>query len=135
VSRHAFADCRHIVDVVLPDSIGDIGDQSFMNCRSLRSIVLPVGTRYLWSYAFRGCSSLRRIEVRSPEPPDSYNDVFDSHTLRFATLVVSAAHRNIYIWHLPLRKVPLFGWKSGTLTIEKRYFSTRKAVVIFFEKV
>lgn len=104
VSRRAFADCRHIVEVVLPDSIYDIGDQSFMNCRSLRSIVLPVGTRYLWPYAFRGCNNLRRIEVKASVPPDSYNDVFDDHTLRFATLVVPSAHaksyRNAFVWNM-----------------------------------
>jgi len=31
---------------------------------------------------------------------------------------------NIYIQDIPLEKVPLFEWKSGTLLIEKRYFSS-----------
>ena len=104
VSRHAFADCRRITEVVLPDSIHDIGDQAFMNCRSLRSIVLPPGTRYLWPYAFRGCSNLRRVEVRATVPPDSYNDVFDDHTLRFATLVIPAssakAYKYAFVWNM-----------------------------------
>lgn len=104
VSRHAFADCRHITEVVLPDCIHDIGDQSFMNCRSLRQIVLPAGTQFLWPYAFRGCSSLMRVEVRAAVPPDSYNDVFDERTLRFATLVVPAAsadaYRNAFVWNM-----------------------------------
>ena len=104
VSRHAFADCRRITDVVLPDSITDIGDQSFMNCRSLRSIVLPSCTCYLWPYAFRGCSNLRLVEVKAGTPPDSYNDVFDDNTLRFATLMVPAssakAYKQSFVWNL-----------------------------------
>ena len=104
VSRHSFADCRHITGVTLPDSIHDIGDQSFMNCRSLGSIVLPPGTRYLWPYAFRGCSSLNRIVVKAAVPPDSYNDVFDERTLRFATLLVPAASagafRHAFVWNM-----------------------------------
>lgn len=104
VSRHAFADCRRLTDVVLPDSIHDIGDQSFMNCGALRSIVLPSGTRYIWPYAFRGCTKLQRIEVKAIEPPDSYNDVFDERTLRFATLMVpascAAAYRNAFVWNM-----------------------------------
>lgn len=104
ISCHALADCRRLTAVVLPDSIHDIGDQSFMNCSSLRSVVLPVGTKFLWPYAFRGCSSLRRIEVRAAVPPDSYNDVFDERTLRFATLVVPAKHaeayRNSFVWNM-----------------------------------
>jgi len=104
VSRHALADCRHITEVVLPDSLHDIGDQSFMNCRSLRQMVLPPGTTYLWPYAFRGCTNLMRIEVKAAVPPDSYNDVFDERTLRFATLVVPAAsadaYRNAFVWNM-----------------------------------
>ena len=110
VSRHAFADCRRITEVVLPDSIYQLGDQSFMNCRSLRSIVLPPGICNLWPYAFRGCSNLRRVEVKAPTPPDSYNDVFDDHTLRFATLVVPAssakAYKNAFVWNLFRYSIP-----------------------------
>lgn len=104
VSRHALADCRHITEVVLPDCLRDIGDQSFMNCRSLRSIVLPPYTSNIWPYAFRGCSSLQRITVTSEVPPDAYNDVFDERTLRLATLVVPASkadsYRNAFIWNM-----------------------------------
>lgn len=104
VGRHAFADCRWLTEVVLPDSLHDIGDQSFMNCRSLRKIVLPAGTRYLWPYAFRGCINLQRIEVKAAVPPDSYNDVFDERTLRFATLVVPGEHadayRSAFVWNM-----------------------------------
>lgn len=104
VGRHCFGDCRRITEVVLPDSMKDIGDQAFLNCRSLRSIVLPPGLRYIWPYAFRGCSRLNRIEAKSAAPPDSYNDVFDERTMRFATLVVPAAsadqYRNSFVWNM-----------------------------------
>ena len=110
ISCHALADCRRLTDVILPDRIHDIGDQSFMNCRSLRSIVVPCGTRYIWPYAFRGCTKLQRIEVKADVPPDSYNDVFDEHTLRFATLVVPAssadAYRNSFVWNMFRYSIP-----------------------------
>ena len=112
VSRHALADCRRLTEVVLPDSIHDIGDQSFMNCTALRSVVLPCGTKNIWPYAFRGCRRLQRIEVRAIMPPDSYNDVFDEHTLRFATLVVPAAsanaYRNAFVWNMFRYTIPDF---------------------------
>lgn len=112
ISRHALADCRRLTEVVLPDSIHDIGDQSFMNCTSLRSVVVPCGTRQIWPYAFRGCSKLQRIEVKAIVPPDSYNDVFDEHTLRFATLIVPAAsagdYRNAFIWNMFRYSIPDF---------------------------
>jgi len=112
VSRHALADCRRLTEVVLPDSIHDIGDQSFMNCTALRSVVLPCGTKNIWPYAFRGCRRLQRIEVRAIMPPDSYNDVFDEHTLRFATLVVPAAsanaYRNAFVWNMFRYSIPDF---------------------------
>ena len=104
VSRHAFADCRHVTQVVLPASITDIGDQSFMNCRSLSTIVLPASVRQIWPYAFRGCARLMRIVMRGATPPDAYNDIFDDRTLRHATLVVPAAYaekyRNAFVWNM-----------------------------------
>ena len=110
ISRHALANCRRLTDIVLPATIHDIGDQSFMNCSSLRSIVLPYGTKRIWPYAFRGCTKLQRIEVRAIEPPDSYNDVFDEHALRFATLVVPAtsadAYRNAFVWNMFRYSIP-----------------------------
>lgn len=110
VARHAFADCRRITEVMLPDGIRHIGDQSFMNCRSLRSIVLPPGICNLWPYAFRGCSNLRRVEVKAATPPDSYNDVFDDYTLRFATLVVPAssakAYKYAFVWNMFRYSIP-----------------------------
>lgn len=112
ISRHALADCRRLTDVVLPESIHDIGDQSFMNCISLRSIVVPCGTRFIWPYAFRGCTKLQRIELKADVPPDSYNDVFDERTLRFATLVVPAAsadaYRNAFVWNMFRYFIPDF---------------------------
>lgn len=112
ISRHALADCRRLTDVVLPESIHDIGDQSFMNCSSLRSIVVPCGTRFIWPYAFRGCTKLQRIELKADVPPDSYNDVFDERTLRFATLVVPAAsadaYRNAFVWNMFRYSIPDF---------------------------
>lgn len=112
ISRHALADCRRLTEVVLPDSIYDIGDQSFMNCTSLRSVVVPCGTKQIWPYAFRGCTRLQRIEVKAVVPPDSYNDVFDDHTLRFATLVVPAssvdAYRNAFVWNMFRYSIPDF---------------------------
>lgn len=112
VTRHALANCRRLTEVVLPDSIRDIGDQSFMNCTALRSVVLPCGTKNIWPYAFRGCRRLQRIEVRAIKPPDSYNDVFDEHTLRFATLVVPAvsanAYRNAFVWNMFRYSIPDF---------------------------
>ena len=104
ISRHALADCRHITEVVLPDCLNDIGDQSFMNCRSLRSIVIPPYTSYIWPYAFRGCSSLQRIVVTGEGMPDAYSDVFDERAMRFATLVLPASnirsYRDAFIWNM-----------------------------------
>ena len=104
ISRHALADCSHITEVVLPECLHDIGDQSFMNCRSLRSIVLPPFTEYIWPYAFRGCTSLQRIEITGEMPPDAYSDVFDERTMRYATLVLPSLlakdYHNAFIWNM-----------------------------------
>lgn len=104
VSRAAFANCRHITGVSLPDSLYGIGDQSFLNCVSIRQLVLPPGVDRIWPHAFHGCERLQRVVLKGKVPPDAYNDIFDERTLNTATLVVPAAadsaYRDAFVWNM-----------------------------------
>ncbi len=104
VSRRAFANCRRLTDIVLPQTLVYINDQAFLNCESLTSIVLPARLKRIYPFAFRGCQRLNIIRLRGLQPPDAYNDIFDSATLEHATLIVPGAaadaYRKDYLWNL-----------------------------------
>ena len=104
VSRRAFANCRHLTDIVMPQTLVYINDQAFLNCESLKSIVLPARLKRIYPFAFRGCQRLNTIQLHGLQPPDAFNDIFDSATLEQATLIIpgaaAEAYRKDYLWNL-----------------------------------
>lgn len=54
----AFNNCKNITEVVLPNSLKEIGNAAFMNCTGMKSINIPTKLTVLGNNAFRGASSL-----------------------------------------------------------------------------
>ncbi len=61
-----FTNCVGITEVIMPDTITEIGDSSFSNCTGMKSITLSKKLTSIGSYAFSGCSGLQSITI-----PDS----------------------------------------------------------------
>ena len=62
ISSNAFANCKNLVWVELPESINQIGYSAFKNCESLQGIMINVNDNIdIGDKAFDGCSSLRFI--------------------------------------------------------------------------
>ena len=50
-------------DVVIPDSVTDIGRMAFEGCIGLRSVTLPAGLHSVGISAFRGCKNLSTVTI------------------------------------------------------------------------
>ena len=72
ICNYAFSDCSSLSNIVIPDSVTDIGDYVFFHCRSLSNIVIPDSVTDIGEGAFSGCSSLSNIVI-----PDSVADIGD----------------------------------------------------------
>ena len=59
----AFADCTTLETVILPAGMSRIRKELFSGCTSLRNVQLPSGVSTIGEWAFRGCSSLEAIEI------------------------------------------------------------------------
>lgn len=60
IGERAFYDCSEITEIVLPDTIKEIGKEAFGYCTSLKKIKISACTR-LKDKAFIGCTSLTEI--------------------------------------------------------------------------
>ena len=58
--------CGKEPNIVIPDSVTNIGDWAFSNCTSLKSITIPDGVTSIGDSAFEGCTDLISITI-----PDS----------------------------------------------------------------
>jgi hypothetical protein len=63
IGQEAFADCRGMTSITLPDGVRSIGDSAFGRCMSLKSIALPGTITHIGKYAFEGCSSMENITI------------------------------------------------------------------------
>lgn len=52
IGGNAFADCKALTAIVLPDSLTEIGDQAFENCTSLKELDIPASVTTVGEAAF-----------------------------------------------------------------------------------
>ena len=73
LTNRAFAHCRSLQWVELPNCITKIGEEAFYGCESLKRITVSNGVTKICIYAFYNCISLTRIEL--PVVPPVLDDV------------------------------------------------------------
>lgn len=61
IGLRAFANCKNLTEITIPDSVTSIADEAFSSCSSLRSISIPDSVGTIEQYAFSGCSSLKSV--------------------------------------------------------------------------
>ena len=66
ISGLAFHDCTNITNIIIPNTVREIGYQAFDGCTNLTSVTLPSNLSLLGDSAFRICYSLTNIVL-----PDS----------------------------------------------------------------
>ena len=59
----AFAGCRSLSSVVIPNSVTSIKYEAFKGCSSLSSVVIPSSVTSIGRYAFNDCSSLASVVI------------------------------------------------------------------------
>ena len=72
IGIQAFEDCRRLKSVTIPGSVTEIGDWAFSGCKRLTNITIPDSITKIGGDAFRGCSSLTSITI-----PDSVTKIGD----------------------------------------------------------
>ena len=72
ISGEAFAECKLLRSVVIPDSVRDIGQYAFSMCSQLRSVTFSKGLTGISSYAFYHCDALESLDL-----PDSLTSISD----------------------------------------------------------
>ena len=63
IGNYAFSNCSSLTSITIPDSVTSIGGSAFSNCSSLTSITIPDSVTSIGWYAFCNCSSLASITI------------------------------------------------------------------------
>ena len=59
----ALAGCNTIKEVIIPNTVIEIGEDAFKNCEGLVRVVIPESVQLIRTGAFQGCSNLTDIEM------------------------------------------------------------------------
>ena len=69
IDAQAFARCRSLTNITIPDSVTAIDTQAFLVCSSLISIIIPDSVTSIGNGAFDGCYNLADIYLNPTTPP------------------------------------------------------------------
>ncbi len=62
IESNAFS-CCELLEISLPDSVEEVGENLFRNSKKLFHVKLPTGLKKLSSFMFAGCSFLKRVDM------------------------------------------------------------------------
>jgi hypothetical protein len=96
IGEQTFSGCSSLISVSLPDNLMMIKKQAFQNCSKLQKLDIPASVGYIYQEAFNGCNSLNEIIARPETPPFVYNKTFSNYN---CTLRVPDAGKDAYKAH------------------------------------
>lgn len=67
IPSHAFAFCRQLTHLDIPEGTESIYSSAFSGCTALVSVTLPHSVRYIGDYAFSGCTALTDVRFAAEE--------------------------------------------------------------------
>jgi len=65
IGDYAFANCRSLTSITIPNSVTSIGNYAFYNCRTLTSVTIPNSVTSIGENAFDDCILLTSVEIGS----------------------------------------------------------------------
>ena len=72
IPDYAFASCYKVKEIVIPDSVVEIGKGAFQNCTSLEKVVLPKNIENIPNNLFLNCKKLEKLVI-----PDGVKNIGD----------------------------------------------------------
>jgi hypothetical protein len=92
----AFADCRSLLSVTIPEGVAQIKDYAFSGCDAMQRVIIPSTVTTVRHHAFQGCLSLADVYCYATSVPETENDVFASVPVSDVTLHVPAESIDAY---------------------------------------
>ena len=84
IGNYCFQNCESIRSLVIPNSIDSIGVSAFFHCTNITSLNVPNSVSYVGEAAFRSCWGLNEISVEEGNPNydsrENCNALIETHT-------------------------------------------------------
>ena len=89
-AQHLYLNDNEVMDLVVPDDVGAIGDYAFINCSGLTSVTIPNSVTSVGEYAFNGCSGLTRVSLSESVTSIGKQAFYNSPAIETVTCMAAA---------------------------------------------
>ena len=96
IGNNTFRDCLNLTSITINDNVGSIGASAFSNCSNVTSIIIGENVTSIGAWAFNGCSKVNSITCYPRRVPTTGRDLFDNALLENANLYVAGSAFNEY---------------------------------------
>lgn len=63
IGDNAFSNCHQLESIAIPDKVKKIGENAFLNCINLENLTLGNGLKEIGNFAFRRCEKIKEITI------------------------------------------------------------------------
>ncbi len=85
IGQYTFKDCSKLRKITIPDGVTNIGKEAFYGCSGLTNIVIPDSVITVDSYAFRNCTGLQSVTIGSSVTEFSDDVFYDCNNIKKLT--------------------------------------------------
>lgn len=98
IGNESFYGCKSLESITLPSGLQSIGDRAFQLCKSIKEIVIPKSVKQIGMMAFEGCKSLKSITVdKDNEKYTSVDGVLYSKDMKHLIVYPNGKEGKIFI--------------------------------------
>lgn len=76
IAANAFAHCKFLARIALPQGLRSIGDGAFAQCRDLFDVFIPAGVTHMGKGVFADCYDLGVICAAAPAQPEGWDSAW-----------------------------------------------------------
>ena len=127
INKNAFANCKELTKVTIPETVTTIEQSAFESCTGLEEIILPDSVTSIGSSAFKNCTNLKKV-VMSDNVTSIGGTAFSNCT-NLADITIS---KNLTsLGTKVFANTPYYdeaNWENGLLYLDNYLIATKKSV-------
>lgn len=86
LGNYAFAGCRNLESLQLPENLVDVGASAFSNCSKLTSLTLPDNVTRIGDFSFQSCKGLTTVHLSRDLQTIGFKAFVDCNSIEFFSI-------------------------------------------------